>query len=117
MDEADKATPQAVPNWAGWAVVAGLFVVVIGGCALLRTGNSGPSLDEQHRDATRVCEGFVKDRIAAPGLAEFSDEHAVGSTDTSVTVTGTVDSPTRSVYSCTVALVGDNWRLDNLTLT
>lgn len=115
MSEISEANSKAVPDWAGWVVAAGVFVVVIGGCSLLRSGNNGPSVDEQHRDATRVCEGFVKDRIAAPGLAQFSAEHAIG--DEAVTVTGTVDSPARSTYSCTVVLVGGDWRLDALTVS
>lgn len=118
MDETGEPAAPAVPSWAGWAVVAALFVLV-GGCTLLFRGNGGSGLDGQHRDATRVCEGFVKDRILGPAGAEFSDEAAtgVGTAAGGVTVTGTVDAVTRQHFRCQVVLDGSNWRLDALTLS
>lgn len=115
MSNTGGAETPPIPKWVGWSAV-GVFAAIIAGCALTAGHDNEPNLDQQHKDAIRVCEGFVKDRIAAPGLAQFSDEHAAGSTNTSVTVSGTVDSPTRSTYSCTVVLDGDNWRLDDLTV-
>lgn len=116
MNETDGPDAAAsVPSWAGWAVVAALFLV-IGGCTLLFRGDSG-GLEGQHADATRVCEGFVKDRILNPAGAEFSAETATGTAASGVTVTGTVDAAVRQRFTCTVVLEGDQWRLDGLAIS
>lgn len=117
MGETTQAKTQPLPWWAGWAVVGALFVVV-GGCTLLFRSNSGSDPDQQQRDATRVCEDFMKGRIANPATARFSGETAtgVGTAAGGVTVTGTVDGLTRQQFRCQVVLDGNRWRLDALTV-
>jgi len=123
MDQAGMSSQRRTPvGLAGW-IGAAAFVAIVGGCMALGSGSGRtPSLDEQHRDAQRVCQDFVKERLKAPVTASFADVDTSGGAATGVAVTGSVDAENtfgakvRSTFTCTVTLSGDNWRLDELTV-
>lgn len=74
--------------------------------------------------ARDVCQQFVKDRLKAPGTADFSGESASENSDGSWTVRGDVDSENgfgaslRNSYVCKVRHTsGDNWTLVDMQTT
>jgi hypothetical protein len=70
------------------------------------------------RDASRVCQSFVKHRIKTPSKAHFSGYHSanVVAQANRYTVSGQVTLPNSAqyAYSCTVHPANGRWILDAL---
>lgn len=116
-DGAAKPNRTSAKTWIlGFAIVAALL---LGGWVISRV-ESRPDPGAAERDATRVCEDFVKERLKAPATADFSDLD-VTSDAGEYTVTGDVDAQNsfgaklRSHFTCVVRDSGDQWTLVSVT--
>lgn len=114
---AEEQNRQAGRLLGWWALAAAVVVAAIVVVGQLRGGGHGATLERQHQDARRVCEGFVTDRLKAPSTAQFTRGGVTGTAVDGVTVTGAVDAQNyfgamvRGTFSCKVRLTGDRWEL------
>jgi hypothetical protein len=103
----------------GRRIAAGLLV----GLALPLTACGDHKPDDY--DAYAACENWVGEQLRAPSTADFSGHNGskITETDNGYDISGYVDAQNgfgaqiRTDWSCSVALVGDNWELLDLNVS
>ena len=100
-----KATPGGKGCLGGCLGLIVAFVLIVGGCTALSSGNT-PSSSNDSYEAKAACEDRISSQLKAPANAEFDSSVTGGGGQ--YTVTGTVDSENsfgamlRSNYECSV---------------
>lgn len=104
--------------WWVALIAVGLAAVAINSAV---SGESEPSADEQRYVAHAACADFTRDRLKAPGSADFPEYDDRGVTITSSgslhRVSSFVDAENgfganiRTFFTCEVRDTGDGWRL------
>ncbi|UJP39325.1 hypothetical protein [Cellulomonas palmilytica] len=107
----EPVTPRdETPKKGGWGCLW-LAVLVIGvpaACTAIASSSGQGSWEPTSREATAVCEDWVREKLKAPSSAEFSGATASGYGAGPYTVSGKVDAQNsfgaliRSSWTCTI---------------
>lgn len=110
------------------AALAACLLIALGACSSSEDGGSSdnpPVSDEGDGFTAEVmCEEFVKERLASPSSAEFSEQDHAERAGSTWLVTGVVDSENkfgamlRADYACTMRYLGDDeWQGRKVSVT